>query len=198
MYYATLLPSTGFCQAELVFGRKIRTRLPNTLSRENSSVEEARENDDKAKQIQKRYKDAKPYVRDHSIKVGDQVLLKQKKSKSQTAYNPEPFIVTEVKGHQITADKQEKSLTRDAQKWKRIDSRLRPDYVQEELETGISETDSSDEDELPNRQSSGQDTSADEEDIQDTAPAGIRISSRSTKGKKPDRYGINEEENNDM
>ena len=69
-------------------------------------------------------------MRDHSIKVGDQVLLKQKMSKSQTTYNPEPFIVTEVKGHQITADKQDQSLTRDAQKWKRSDPRLRPYYVQ--------------------------------------------------------------------
>jgi len=98
-----------------------------------------------------------------------------------------------VKGHQITADKQEQSLTRDAQKWKRIDSRMRPDYVQEELDTRISETDSSDEDESP----SGQDTTADDVDTQYTAPAGIRVSSRSTKGKKPDRYGINEEENNE-
>ena len=67
MYNATPHPSTGFAPAELMFGRKIRTRLPNTLSRENSSVEKARENDDKAKQIQKKYKDAKPYVRDHSF-----------------------------------------------------------------------------------------------------------------------------------
>ena len=75
--------------------------------------------------------------------------------------------------------------------------RLRPDYVQQELETRISEADSSDEDELPNRQSSGQATTADEVDTQDTAPAGIRVSSRSTKGKKPDRYVINEKENNE-
>ena len=50
---------------------------------------------------------------------------------------------------------------------------------------------------MPNRQSSGQDTTTEEEDTQDTAPAGIRVSSRSTKGKKPDRYGINEEENDE-
>ena len=192
MYNATPHPSTGFAPSELMFGRKIRTRLPKALSREDSSVETARENDDKAKQLQKRYKDAKPYVRDHSIKVGDQVLLKQKKSKSQTAYNPEPFIVTEVNGHQITADKQEQSLTRDAQKWKRIDSRLRPDYVREE--TRHSETESSDGDELPDRQLIEQDTTAVEPNTQDAAQAGIRVSSRSTKGKKPDRYGITEED----
>ena len=197
MYNATPHPSTGFAPAELMFGRKIRTRLPNTLPRKDSSVETARENDNKAKQIQKGYKDAKPYVREHTIKVGDQVLLKQKKSKSQTAYNPEPFVVTEVKGHQITADKQEQTLTRDAQKWKRIDTRLRPDYVREELEMRPSETDSSDGEEVPDRDVIGQDTTAAELDSTVTAPPGIRVSSRSTKGQKPDRYGINEEDNNE-
>ena len=74
---------------------------------------------------------------------------------------------------------------------------MRPDYVQEELDTRISDTDSSDEDELPNRQTSVQDMTANDVDTQDTAPAAIRVSSRSTKGKKPDRYGINEEEDNE-
>ena len=78
-----------------------------------------------------------------------------------------------MNGHQITADKQEQSLTRDAQKWKRIDSRLRPDYRQEELETRTSETDLSDEDEVLNIQSTGQETTAEEVESQDTTPAGI-------------------------
>ena len=197
MYNATPHPSTGFAPAELMFGRKIRTRLPNALSREDSSVQTARENDNKAKQLQKKYKDAKPYVREHSLKVGDQVLLKQKKSKSQTAYNPEPFIVTEVNGHQITADKQEQSLTRDAQKWKRMDSRVRPDYVREEIESRHSDTDSSDGDELLDRQLIEQEATAAGPDTQDTVQTSIRVSSRSTKGKKPDRYGINADENNE-
>ena len=54
--------STGFAPAELMFGRKIRTRLPNTLAKKDQSVEIARQNDDKAKEIQKEYKDTKPYV----------------------------------------------------------------------------------------------------------------------------------------
>ena len=90
MYNATSHPSTGFAPAELMFGRKIRTRLPNALPREDSLVEKARQNDDKAKQIQKRYKDAKPYVRDHSIKIGDRVLLKQQNQnpRQHTIRNP--------------------------------------------------------------------------------------------------------------
>ena len=65
MYNATPHPSTGFAPSELMFGCKIRTRLPNTLAREDRSVEIARENDAKAKEIQKGYKDTKPYVKEH-------------------------------------------------------------------------------------------------------------------------------------
>ena len=61
-------------------------------------------------------------------------------------------------------------------------------------ETRHSETESSDGDELPDRQLIEQDTTAVEPNTQDAAQAGIRVSSRSTKGKKPDRYGITEED----
>ena len=64
-----------------MFGRKICTRLPCTRTTNNKSVDLAQENDQKAKEVQKRYKDAKPYVKEHNIQVGDQVLLKQKKTK---------------------------------------------------------------------------------------------------------------------
>ena len=132
-----------------MFGRKIRTRLPCTRTTNNKSVDLARENDQKAKEVQKRYKDAKPYVKEHNIQVGDQVLLKQKKTKCHTAYDPEPFIVTEVNGHQVTADKHERALTRDAQKWKRIETRSRPDYAKEERDMGLLEEESEENSDVP-------------------------------------------------
>ena len=46
-------------------------------------------------------------------------------------YDPDLFIVTEAQGHQIMAGKEEKILTRDAQKWKRIEPRDRSDYANE-------------------------------------------------------------------
>ena len=149
MYNATPHSSTGFAPSELMFGRKIRTRLPCTRTTNNKSVDLARENDQKAKEVQKRYKDAKPYVKEHNIQVGDQVLLKQKKTKCHTAYDPEPFIVTEVNGHQVTADKHERALTRDAQKWKRIETRSRPDYAKEERDMGLLEEESEENSDVP-------------------------------------------------
>ena len=197
MYNTTPHPSTGFAPAELMFGRKIRTRLPNALAKKDHSVEIALQNDDKAKEIQKGYKDTKPYVKKHKIQVGDQVLLKQKKTKIQSAYDPDPYIVTEVQGHQITAGKEEKTLTRDAQKWKRIEPRDRPDYANENLEMMIAaNAASADEEEDMSDNEEAQSERQQEEQVEQDAPGlSTRVSARATKGKKPIRYGIDEEEN---
>ena len=45
-------------------------------------MEKALVNDAQAKATQKKYKDAKPYVKHHRMNIGDQVLLKQQQSKS--------------------------------------------------------------------------------------------------------------------
>ena len=52
------------------------------------------------------YKDRKPYVRHHKISIGNQFLLKQRKTKSRPPYDPEPYTVTEVKGHQVKAERE--------------------------------------------------------------------------------------------
>ena len=76
------------------------------------------------------YKDMKPYVKLHNIKVGDMVLLSQKKTKKDPPYDFDPYMVTDVKGHQISATREDRSITRDAQKWKRFNpTRIRPDYT---------------------------------------------------------------------
>ena len=197
MYNTTPHPSTGFAPAELMFGRKIRTRLPNTLAKKDHSVEIALQNDDKAKEIQKGYKDTKPYVKKHKIQVGDQVLLKQKKTKIQSAYDPDPYIVTEVQGHQITAGKEEKTLTRDAQKWKRIEPRDRPDYANENLEMMIAANAASadEEEDMPDNEEAQSERQQEEQVEQDAPGLSTRVSARATKGKRPIRYGIDEEEN---
>jgi len=134
MYRATPHPSTGYTPAHLLFGRKIRTRLPNPMRKENLVVVDAMLNDSKAKAVQKKYKDAKSYVKPHTIEINDQVLLKQQQTKSNSPYDPEPYKVVEINGHQITADRKGSTLTRDAQKWKVINVREKPDYARENEE----------------------------------------------------------------
>ena len=80
------------------------------------------------KQKQKKYKDNKQYVKPHQIKIGDQVLLKQKSTKRHPPYDPDPYTVTTIRGHQITACRGSQKKTRDAQKWKKVSIRTPTNY----------------------------------------------------------------------
>ena len=113
------MKETGYAPAELLVGRKFRSRLPQ-LPEPNTrqDVTKARQCDEIVKAKQKVTKDSKANVKPHSIEVTNQVLLKQRPSKLKPPYDPDPYTVTEVTGHQVTAARGDKILRRDAQKWK--------------------------------------------------------------------------------
>ena len=142
MYRTTPHPSTGKSPSEILFGRKPRTRLPHiTENKGRKVIVEARAKDHSQKEVQKFYKDRKLYVKDHVIKKGDTVLRAQRKPKLHPPYDPEPYKVVEVVGHQITAERNGKIKTRDAQKWKSIKTKnptnydiLRQQEAEEELQ----------------------------------------------------------------
>ena len=93
-------PSTGKIPAEILFNRKFHSRLPsiNNLS-DRKDIEEARMHETNQKDKQKKYKDSKAYVKPHSIKEGDAVLLQQKKSKQNPPFDPQHYTVVNVQGH---------------------------------------------------------------------------------------------------
>ena len=119
-YRATPHPTTGKTPAELMYGgRRYRTRLPETKQdTQSAAVKEAQETDKKNKMKQKEYKDQRQYVKPHSLKPGDLALLAQKQTKRNPPYDPRPYRITVVRGHQITGKRNEKVVTRDAKKWK--------------------------------------------------------------------------------
>ena len=141
-YRATPHPSTGKTPAELMYGgRTFRTRLPEKQRKAPSqTVKEARNNDKQAKAKQKMYKDSKQYVRPHKLETGDQALLSQKQSKTNPPYDPRPYTIIEVKGHQITGQRNEKRVTRDAQKWKKLCT-TRPRPLKQEASEESSDSD---------------------------------------------------------
>ncbi len=118
---STAHSSTGKAPAELLFNRKIRTRLPDITESQADPV--LRDSDKAAKLRQKKYKDAKSNVRPHSITVGDKVLLLQKESKLNSRYDPRPYTVTTVQGTQITATRGSQIRKRDAKLFKKIPER---------------------------------------------------------------------------
>ena len=125
-YRATPHSTTKKAPAELLFNREIRTRLPSLQEpAQNIQVQEAH---DQAKAKQKAYKDAKANVKPHEIRVGDKVLLIQKESKTQSRYDPDPYTVTEVRGHQITAVRGNKTRLRDAKLFKKVSAEPARNY----------------------------------------------------------------------
>jgi len=103
-----------------------RTQPPSTQARGN--VEEAKQRDQEVKKKQTDSKDDKRYIKPHNIQLNDQVLLKQRRTKSKPPYDPEPFEVPAINGHQITAKRGHQKYTKDAQRWKRYVAREKPDY----------------------------------------------------------------------
>ena len=130
MFRATPHSSTGKIPAEILFGRKYNNRLPDIKTENRQDIEEARSRETSQKAKQKVYKDSKPYVREHTINVGDTVLLKQKKSKRNPPYDPDPYTVIEIRGHQITAVRDQTLKTRDSQRWKKVTITPNVDYQQ--------------------------------------------------------------------
>ena len=135
IYRATPHPTTGKPPALLLFGRNIQTRLPTHNSHlapgnYQEHIDDARQREAQEKEKQKKYKDNKPYVKPHQIKEGDQLLLSQNKTKTNPPYNPNPYKATKVVGHQITATRDDKTITRDAQKFKKLTPSQPLNYTQ--------------------------------------------------------------------
>jgi len=116
-YRATPHTSTGKPPAEILFNRPYNTRLPTFRAQAEDNT--LRSKDKESKQKQKRYKDSKPYVRPHSISLGDRVLLKNQ-GHTKLPYDPHPFTVVKIRGHQITATRNGQKRTRNAKKFKHI------------------------------------------------------------------------------
>ena len=117
-YRATPHSSTGKPPAEVLFNRPYKVRLPNPAWPTHGSQMELAHN--AAKASQKHYKDSKANVRRHDIKVGDTVLLLQTPTKQRPWYDPSPYRVQQVLGTQITASRDHKTVTRDAQRFKKV------------------------------------------------------------------------------
>ena len=103
-YRANPHPSTGRSPAELLFGRRIRTKMPQLP---NDYIDlEVHDRDAEKKGLTKLYADQKRRAVDVDIMPGDTVLLKrdQMSGKLDTPFLPEPFEVIEKAGSKVTVE----------------------------------------------------------------------------------------------
>ena len=103
-YRTTPHQTTGVSPAELLFGRKLRTKLPELNRETKDGVNEAaRDRDSLKKELGKQYTDSHRHAKESSVTVGDEVLLQQRKQdKFSTHFEPVPYKVVEKTGSQVT------------------------------------------------------------------------------------------------
>ena len=121
------------CPAELLFGRRFNTKLPDLRTnpaKERKYIVEAKKVDKLAKERMKKYKDASRHVKDHDIEVGDLVIAKRRTTKDGSIYDPKPYKVVTVHAMQVKGMRKDgKHKTRDSQKWKRVQVQARRRYA---------------------------------------------------------------------
>ena len=132
-YRATTHATTGFSPSQLLFNRHISVKLPQFKSSVISEKDAAvREKDDMAKKMMKVYADTKRRAQPSQIKVGDVVLLRQKKtSKFSTKFDPSPFHVVKMKGTMVTVTRNGKYLARYVSLLKKVNGQNFPEESEE-------------------------------------------------------------------
>jgi len=91
-YRSTPHTTTGVSPAELLFGRKMRTKLPEL--REESTASEMRDRDGEMKAKAKQYVAKRRNAQEADLTPGDKVLVKQeRRNKLSTPFAPEPYDV---------------------------------------------------------------------------------------------------------
>ena len=128
-YRATPHSTTEYSPAELLFGRKIKTKLPQIAKRQETNRQKGmREQHDMKKLAQKKYFDKRYRTNEKPLKPGNKVLLKQDKSTTKPPYDPNPYKVVRVEGNRVTINNGEKERVRDKNKLKPIPAR--PAYLE--------------------------------------------------------------------
>ena len=111
-YRATPHPATGVSPAELLFGRPLRTRLPDLQQHDAVYKERLKEAADRRRR-----------VAEHQFAIGDRVwLCKEGKllKKTEPFYWPDPFVVVAVHGSLVTARNREKEVTRNSSFFRKV------------------------------------------------------------------------------
>ena len=92
--------TTGVSPGELLFGRKMRTKVPELKG--ESSESEMRDGDGEMKAKAKEYADKKRNAQESDLAPGEQVLVRQEcKNKLSTPFAPEPYDVVTKTGNSV-------------------------------------------------------------------------------------------------
>ena len=137
-YRATPRSSTNATPHQLLMNRSVEVKLPQ-MSILTYDLEVIGR-DIAEKQKMKVYADSRRNAKPHHFRVGDPVLVKQKKNNElSTTFDPKPYVITKVKGLMITTKKiaDGKNVTRNSSHFKLLNlpmHNIQP-VSREEIET---------------------------------------------------------------
>ena len=109
-YRSTNHTTTGVSPAELLYGRNIRTKMPEfegaEEEEERSGTTDQQARDQDAEQKQRGAEAANKRAAESDVAEGDKVLLlKQKQNKLSTMYDPEPYSVVSKSGDLVVIER---------------------------------------------------------------------------------------------
>ncbi|XP_065054716.1 uncharacterized protein K02A2.6-like [Rhopilema esculentum] len=124
-YRATPHTTKKYPPAQLLFNRKIRIKLPDTVEKSLSPLdEEIRKNDTQAKATMKQNADRKRGAKERKMSIGNLVLIRQRKRNKLTSkFDLKPFCIVRIKGTMITACRNGQYVTRNISFFKPIQER---------------------------------------------------------------------------
>ncbi len=122
MYRNTEHSVTKRKPAEWLFGRVIRTRLPDRRLQTQCESDDSKEAKDRMRERGQAEKERRDKVaREEELAVGMKVLLKQKqKRKGMSRYDSKPYTIVELFGRQAVIQRGNKRLHRETKKFKRF------------------------------------------------------------------------------
>ena len=120
-YRATPHTTTIFAPAELLYNRKICTKLPQIIDElKKQHHEQVKERDTSAKKKMKTYADARSRAKELQIKEGDVVLVRQpKQNKLSMKFDPVPYKVVRRKCSRVTAVRNGRYISRNVSLFKK-------------------------------------------------------------------------------
>ncbi|KAI7789539.1 hypothetical protein IRJ41_010502 [Triplophysa rosa] len=119
-YRSTPHSTTGTSPAELIFQRKVKTKIPLAFPSIIAADADIRQRDERAKAKMKTLSDTRRHATHSHIQPGDTVLCRQQKhTKLTMPYNVKPLAVTKVKGTMVTTEINGHSITRNSSFFKK-------------------------------------------------------------------------------
>ena len=113
-YKSTPQITTGKTPTELLFGRRVQSKLPQFHPQtETKEIAEVRKHHGRNKLLQKTHADKRHRSKLKMTSEGDKVLIKQNKSTTRPPFDQTPFHVIKVKGSQLTMKRENQKRTRD-------------------------------------------------------------------------------------